>query len=65
MPVIDAARVSPDVSYALQGDGKTYLLDREEFEAAMRAAEAVSNGRTMITTGEAAKLLQEIGRAHV
>ena len=62
MVVIDKAVVQPDTPYVLQGDGKTYRLDRSAFEAALQAAEAASDNQSLITTGEAAEILQMSAR---
>ena len=44
MPVIDAV-VRADRPFVIQGYGKTYELTEDEFNAAMRAADALSDGR--------------------
>lgn len=56
MPVIDAV-VHADRPFVIQGYGKTYELTEDEFNAAMRAADALSDGARMLTTGQAAEIL--------
>ena len=56
LPVIDAV-VRGDRPFAIQGYGRTYEMTEAEFNAAMRAADAVSEGAALLTTGEAAELL--------
>ncbi|WP_137656159.1 helix-turn-helix domain-containing protein [Bifidobacterium moukalabense] len=56
LPVIDAV-VSGDRPFVIQGYGRTYEMTEAEFNAAMRAADAVSGGAGLLTTGEAAELL--------
>ena len=56
MPVIDAV-VRADKPFVIQGYGKTYELTEDEFNAAMRAADALSAGARMLTTGQAAEIL--------
>lgn len=57
MAVIEARPVRPDAPYVLQGDGKTYRLDRNAFQAAMEAARQASDTSQTIGTGEAARIL--------
>lgn len=56
MPVIDAV-VRADRPFVIQGYGKTYELTEDEFNAAMRAADALSDGARLLTTGQAADIL--------
>lgn len=56
MPVIDAV-VRSDKPFVIQGYGRTYELTEEEFNAAMRAAGALSEEARPLTTGEAAEIL--------
>lgn len=56
MPVIDAM-VRADKPFVIQGYGRTYEMTEAEFNAAMRAADALSDGARPLTTGEAAELL--------
>lgn len=56
MPVIDAV-VRADRPFVIQGYGKTYELTEDEFNAAMRAADALSDGAHLLTTGQAADIL--------
>lgn len=56
LPVIDAV-VRADRPFTIQGYGKTYEMTEAEFNAAMRAADALSEEGRSLTTGEAAKLL--------
>ncbi|MDF7663812.1 helix-turn-helix domain-containing protein [Bifidobacterium sp. ESL0763] len=57
MAVIEARPVRSDAPYVLQGDGKTYQLDRNAFQAAMEAAKEASDTSRTIGTGEAARIL--------
>ena len=43
--------------FAIQGYGKTYELTEEEFAAALRAADCVSDDSRALTTGEVAEIL--------
>ena len=56
LPVIDAV-VRADRPFVIQGYGRTYEMTEAEFNAAMRAADAVSGDARSLTTGEAAELL--------
>lgn len=49
--------VDPDMPFLIQGYGKTYRLTEEEFNAALQAANGLSSGARLVTTGEAAQLL--------
>ncbi|WEV59479.1 helix-turn-helix domain-containing protein [Bifidobacterium sp. ESL0728] len=54
---IEARPISNNARYVLQGNGKTYKLDEKAFDAAMKAAMAVSDSNRTIGTGEAAQIL--------
>lgn len=56
LPVIDAV-VRADRPFVIQGYGRTYEMTEAEFNAAMRAADALSGDARSLTTGEAAELL--------
>ncbi|HJF17922.1 MAG TPA: helix-turn-helix domain-containing protein [Aeriscardovia aeriphila] len=43
--------------FAIQGYGKTYELTEEEFAAALRAADCVSDDSRALTTGQVAEIL--------
>lgn len=43
--------------FAIQGYGKTYELTEEEFTAALKAVDNISDDSRTLTTGEAAKIL--------
>ena len=56
LPAIDAV-VRANRPFVIQGYGRTYEMTEAEFNAAMRAADAVSGDARSLTTGEAAELL--------
>lgn len=56
MTLIDAP-IRTDKPFIIQGYGKTYELTEEEFNAAIRAADALSPDARPLTTGEAAEIL--------